>query len=190
LKEFELQTNSKATVYKAYLNLRAKIINSLTAEDISALSQYPYGVGNRSAFDLYTHVVTQYIQSTHSRRLQPQSSISYARPKPLCRHMQLWLTLIVISTRFYSPQGTQPLSELDKCNHLIDALNKDAAGIYAAQLYVQAYPLIHHRTFNGLVAHFILHARNSVITTGSISTPRPLLLFQPSLPPHLFLFLA
>jgi hypothetical protein len=64
LKEFELQTNNKATVYKAYLNLRAKIINSLAAEDISALSQYPYGVGNRSAFDLYTHVVTQYSQLT------------------------------------------------------------------------------------------------------------------------------
>ena len=41
LKDFELQTNNKATVYKAYLNLRAKMINSLAAEDTSALSQYP-----------------------------------------------------------------------------------------------------------------------------------------------------
>ena len=49
LKDFEIQTNNKATVYKAYLNLRTKMVNSLAAEDISALSQYPHGVGNRSA---------------------------------------------------------------------------------------------------------------------------------------------
>ena len=75
----------------------------------------------------------------------------------------------------------KPLSELDKCNHLIDALNKDAAGIYAAQLYVQAFPLIHHYTFNDLVAHVTQHARNSVITKGPCSTPRPLPWCQPSL---------
>jgi len=105
LKEFELQTNNKATVYKAYLNLRAKIINSLAAEDISALSQYPYGVGNRSAFDLYTHVVTQYSQLTQDDFTTIIDQLRTA--KPLCRHMQLWLVLIVISERFYLPQGSR-----------------------------------------------------------------------------------
>jgi hypothetical protein len=84
----------------------------------------------------------------------------------------------------------QPLSELDKCNHLIDALNKDAAGIYAAQLYVQAYPLIHHRTFNGLVAQSFCMLATRLSPRDLCSTLRPLLLFQPSLPPHLFLLLA
>ena len=165
LKEFELQTNNKATVYKAYLNLRAKIINSLAAEDISALSQYPYGVGNRSAFDLYTHVVTQYSQLTQDDFTTIIDQLRTAKTA-----LQTYAALASAHRDLHAILFTagQPLSELDKCNHLIDALNKDAAGIYAAQLYVQAYPLIHHRTFNGLVAHVILHARNSVITTGSM----------------------
>ena len=165
MKEFELQTNNKATVYKAYLNLRAKIVNSLAAEDISALSQYPYGVGNRSAFDLYTHVVTQYSQLTQADFTTIIDQLRTAKTA-----LQTYAALASAHRDLHAILFTagQPLSELDKCNHLIDALNKDAAGIYAAQLYVQAYPLIHHRTFNGLVAHVILHARNSVITTGSM----------------------
>ena len=165
LKDFELQTNNKATVYKAYLNLRAKMINSLAAEDISALSQYPYGVGNRSALDLYNHVVIQYSQLTQDDfttiigHLRSAKTATQTYAALASAHRDLHAILFTAG---------QPLSELDKCNYLIDALNKDAAGIYAAQLYAQAYPLIHHRTFNGLVAHVILHARNSVITTGSM----------------------
>ena len=74
-------------------------------------------------------------------------------------HRDLYATLI---------QAGQPIAELEKCSYLIEALNKDAAGMYAAQLYSQSFPLIHTRTFNGLVAHINLHARNAIITTGSM----------------------
>jgi hypothetical protein len=40
-------------------------------------------------------------------------------------------------------QAGLPISELEKCSYLMDALNKDAAGMYAAQLYSQSFPLIH-----------------------------------------------
>ena len=62
----------------------------------------------------------------------------------------------------------QPISEKDKCAALIKALNKDAAGMYAAQLYAQSYSLIHTRTFNGLVTHIDLHAHNAILTTGTM----------------------
>lgn len=55
-----MQTNNKTTVYKAYLLMRAKMINSFAQADITALSEYSYGVGNRSASDLYNHAVIQY----------------------------------------------------------------------------------------------------------------------------------
>jgi hypothetical protein len=152
LKDFELQTNNKATVYKAYLNLRAKIIiNSLAAEDISALSQYPYGAGNRSAFDLYTHVVTQYSQLT-----QDDFTTIIDQLRTAITALQTYAALASAHRDLHAILFTagQPLSELDKCNHLIDALNKDAAGIYAAQLYVQAYPLIHHAVRHGRCCYF------------------------------------
>ena len=60
LKDVEMQTNNKATVYKAYLLMHARMINSFSQADITALSKYPYGVGNRSALDLYNHAVIQH----------------------------------------------------------------------------------------------------------------------------------
>jgi len=166
LKEVELQTNNKAAVYKAYLNLRAKLINSMADEDISALSQYPYGVGTRSATDLYNHVVVQYSQLTQDDfttiigRLRSAKTATQTYSALASAHRDLHAILLTAG---------QPLSELDKCNYLIDALNRDAAGMYGAQLYAQAYPLIHQRTFNGLVSHINLHSRNAIVTTGSLN---------------------
>ena len=120
---------------------------------------------NRSALDLYNHVVTQCSQLT-----QDDFTTIIGHLRSAKTAIQTYAALASAHRDLHAILFTagQPLSELDKCNYLIDALNKDAAGIYAAQLYAQAYPLIHHRTFNGLVAHVILHARNSVITTGSM----------------------
>jgi len=165
LKDFELQTNNKAAVYKAYIHLRAKLINSLPQEDIGALSQPPFGVGNRSALDLYTRAVTQYSQLTSddfsaiSTRLKASKTSTQSYAALANAHRDMHNILLTAG---------QPLAEKDNCAYFIEALNTDAAGMYGAQLYTQTFPLIHTRTFNGLVEHVILHARNSIITTGSM----------------------
>ena len=165
LKEAELQTHNKAAVYKAYLLLRAKLINSFAQEDIIALSVDRFGVGTRSALDLYNHAVTQYSMlsqddfSAITAQLKTAKTATQSYAALASTHRDLHSTLV---------QAGQPIAELEKCSYLLEALNKDAAGMYAAQLYSQSFPLIHTRTFNGLVAHINLHARNAIITTGSM----------------------
>ena len=163
LKEAELQTHNKAAVYKAYLLLRAKFINSFVQEDIIALSVGRFGVGTRSALDLYNNAVMQYQDdfsfSAIISQLKTAKSATQTYAALASTHCDLHSTLV---------QAGQPISELEKCSYLIEALNKDAAGMYAAQLYSQSFPLIHTRVFNGLVAHINLHARNAILTTGSM----------------------
>jgi hypothetical protein len=166
LKDVEMQTNNKATVYKAYLLMRAKMINSFSQADITALSEYPYGVvGNRSAGDLYNHAVVQYNTlsqadfNTISAQLGTPKTATQTYADLASAHRDLHAILL---------NAGQPISEKDKCAALIEALNKDAAGMYAAQLYAQSYPQMHTRTFNGLVTHINLHARNAILTTGTM----------------------
>ena len=165
LKDVEMQTNNKATVYKAYLLMRAKMINSFSQADITALSEYLYGVGNRSAGDLYNHAVVQYNTlsqadfNTISAQLGTPKTATQTYADLASAHRDLHAILL---------NAGQPISEKDKCAALIEALNKDAAGMYAAQLYAQSYPQMHTRTFTGLVTHINLHARNAILTTGTM----------------------
>ena len=159
LATFKLLTDNKALVYGAYTVLRNKLINSIAEEDVSEISVYPFGIGTSSAAQIYAHLVERYSIlsqtdfTTIGDRLRTVKSAAQTYAALASVHRDLHDTML---------HAQQPLAELDKCNYFLEALKNDPSGLYAAQLYTQQQPLLHTRTFAGLVAHVILHARNHV----------------------------
>ena len=77
----------------------------------------------------------------------------------------------------------QPLSELDKCTFLLEALSTDAGGMYAAKIYVESQPDLGARTFLGLINHVHIHARNQSITAQALHYSPALVAHIPASPP-------
>jgi len=102
---------------------------------VSELSVYSFGIGTSSAAQIYAHLVERY-------SILSQTDFTTIGDR---------LRTVKSAAQTY-----------DKCNYFLEALKNDPSGLYAAQLYTQQQPLLHTRTFAGLVAHVILHARNHV----------------------------
>lgn len=152
-------SENKASVYAAYTLLRTKIINSIAEEDISELSVYPYGIGTSTAAQIYAHLAQRY-----SILSQTDFTIIGDRLRTVKSAAQTYAALASVHRDLHDTMlhAQQPLAELDKSNYFLEALKNDPSGLYAAQLYTQQQPLLHTRTFAGLVTHVILHARNHV----------------------------
>ena len=157
VKASEILISNRAKVYAAVTEVRTKLINSIPDEDVNQLSVYPYGIGTRTCFEIYTHVENQY-----SKLTQTDFNLIVNKLRAHKTASQTYAALASLHRDFHATMqdAGQPFSELDKSTFLLEALSTDSGGMYAAQLYIQAQPELSARTFAGLVAHVQINARS------------------------------
>lgn len=165
VKIWDTRVSERKEILAAIEVFTSAFIAALPPSDISELSNPEWGMASVTLSQMYAHCCTKYSVlnladfTTLASCLALPKSTAEDFPALAERHRD-------IHNIFHT--ASQPMSELNKCQHYIEALRSNPAGCAAIHGYKQGTPLIEHQTFAAIATYVNLHAPNYEPTTSSL----------------------